>query len=248
MRVIGSTESGETTPPPAKTRPKLVGHVNAGLRTLISNDLKPGDRLPSEAALTARFGVSRTVVREAIAALRADGLVEPRQGAGVFILAPQPESSAPFSGVNSARISSIIEMLELRAAVEIEAAGLAAERRSPAQDEAIQERYDEIQARIMEGQPTTEADYGFHAAIADATNNPRFREFLELMGARAIPRASLAVTAKETELLSYLTQIQTEHRNISEAISARNSEGARAAMREHLLGSQTRYRHLLRGR
>ena len=94
----------------------------------------PGSRLPSEAQLTEAHGVSRTVVREAIAALRADRLVEARQGAGVFVLEAEVPAPTPLflRNIDHERVSSMIELLELRTAVEVEAAGLAALRRSPA--------------------------------------------------------------------------------------------------------------------
>jgi GntR family transcriptional repressor for pyruvate dehydrogenase complex len=230
-------------------RPNLVSRVSTDLRALVlSGEWQPGDKLPSEAALTDRFGVSRTVVREAIASLRADGLVETRQGAGVFVLTPPAVDapSTPFSDINSARISSIIEILELRTAVEIEAAALAAERRSPAQEEKIIELYDDINGLSASSLVTTDADFAFHCAIADATNNPRFREFLELMGQSIIPRAQLANDTRPAETVPYIAQIQAEHRRIVEAISERDAEGAREAMRTHLMGSQQRYRRLLR--
>src|SRR5690554_5593541 len=105
----------------------LVVQVSGSLReAILAGEYKPGDKLPSEARLTEKHGVSRTVVREAIAALRADGLVEPRRGAGVFVLEALSPPSLPFQNVDHARISSIIEMLELRSAVETEAAALAA--------------------------------------------------------------------------------------------------------------------------
>ncbi len=223
----------------------LVSVVSGRLRErILGGALKAGDKLPSEARLTEAFGVSRTVVREAIAALRADGLVEPRQGAGVFVLAPR--AALPFQGVVSSKISSIIEMLELRVAVEGEAAALAAQRRSPAQDEAIREAFDALEQAVAQGRSTMRADFAFHQAVAEATNNPRFCEFLTLMGARAIPRSTLQDEGAEAVGRDYLAQIQREHRAIAEAISARDEEGARAAMRAHLIGSQQRYRTLLR--
>ncbi|NIB59842.1 FadR/GntR family transcriptional regulator, partial [Agrobacterium tumefaciens] len=125
--------SSEPAAPQGRT---LVVKVSEELRSQIAKGrYKTGDRLPSEAQLTQEFGVSRTVVREAIASLRSDGLVEPRQGAGVFVLEPAPVERRPFHNVDLARVSSLIEMLELRTAVEGDAAGLAAIRRSPAQEE-----------------------------------------------------------------------------------------------------------------
>ena len=170
----------------------MVGMVSEDLRRhIVSGFLKLGERLPSEAELTKQYGVSRTVIREAVAALRYDNLVEARQGSGVFVRNSQSSIPSALLPTDFARISSIIEMLELRTAVEMEAASLAAVRRSPAQEEAIIERCDDIDRLIAEGKPTPEADVAFHLTIADATNNPRFREFLELLGRNVIPRAQL---------------------------------------------------------
>jgi DNA-binding FadR family transcriptional regulator len=240
-------------------RKNLVGKVSEKLRqAIIAGDFSPGDKLPSEAGLTERYEVSRTVIREAIASLRADGLVEARHGVGVFVLASQPqaaragraESGAPGASalqpVDASRISSMIEMLELRAAVEIEAAGLAAARRSPAQMEAIFERYDDLTGLIAEGKPTTAADFAFHLAIANATNNPRFREFLEMMGRAVIPRSALQDGRTENTAAGYLEQIQAEHRQLADAILARDEEAARDAVRTHLKGSLQRYREMIR--
>lgn len=222
----------------------VVRVANALRSSILAGDYRPGDKLPSEARLTEAHGVSRTVVREAIAALRSDGLVEPRRGAGVFVLEPAEVPGLPFQNVDHARISSIIELLELRAAVEMEAAGLAATRRSPAQEEAIIDRHRAVGACIAEGAATSAADFALHMAIAEATNNPRFAEFIALMGQNAIPRAALS-DAKGDASKAYLAQLHEEHGRIVTAISNGDAEGAREAMRAHLQGSQRRYRALL---
>ena len=112
--------------PAPRARRNLVAEVVQELRDQIGGGaFAVGDRLPSEAQLTESFSVSRTVIREAIATLRADGLVEPRQGAGVFVLEPVEAAQRPFQIVDLDKISSIIEMLELRTAVEMEAAAQA---------------------------------------------------------------------------------------------------------------------------
>lgn len=225
----------------------LVMQMASALRqAILAGDYKPGDKLPSEARLTEIYKVSRTVVREAIAALRADKLVEARHGAGIFVLDLPVPHVQPFQDVDHARISSIIEILELRAAVETEAAELAAIRRSPAQEEAIMESLAAVQSCVEKGQATTAADFELHLAIADATNNPRFREFLEMMGTNIIPRAALQSSAAERTSESYLKQIQEEHNRIVSAISDGDGAAAREAMRAHLKGSQQRYRTLLR--
>ncbi|MBY6092658.1 FadR/GntR family transcriptional regulator [Maritimibacter alkaliphilus] len=233
--------------PSARGRRNLVSEVAAGLRGRIEKgEFDVGDRLPSEAQLTEAFSVSRTVVREAIAALRADGLVEPRQGAGVFVLEPASSVQRPFHVIDVDKISSIIEVLELRTAVEMEAAALAAVRRSPAQEEEIYEAEAEIRRLAQQGQPTTEADFRLHRAIAVAANNPRFAEFLDLMGQTVIPRSALQTANGPRSPDAYINMISTEHRAIADAIAAGDADAARDAMRDHLKGSQQRYRNLLR--
>ena len=225
----------------------LTHFVTEQLRQRVTaGQLEPGDRLPTERALVDEFGVSRTVVREAIAGLRADGLVEARQGAGVFVRQPaQSPASLPLLQIGLQRISSIIEALELRAAVEIEAAELAARRSSPAQQMRIREAFEEITAAVDRGERAETLDFVFHRSIADATNNRLFRDFLEFLGTRTIPRGQIGDAGSiSTE---YLHQIQREHRAIVEGICASDPEAASAAMRLHLRGSQDRYRRLMQG-
>lgn len=225
----------------------LASSVSQALRDDIrSGRYKPGEKLPSEAKLKAEHNVSRTVVREAISALRADGLVDPRQGAGVYVLEPAPAPALPFQNVDNARLSSVIELLELRAPVEMEAAALAAQRRSPAQEEMIVQRHRSIIACIQSEQPTIEADFELHLAIAAATNNPRFVEFLQIMGQGMIPRSVLLGPDPEPTSKEYLQRLVEEHERIVTAISNGNVDEARDAMRIHLNGSQQRYRQLIR--
>lgn len=228
-------------------RGNLVEMVGVQLRrAILDGEMRVGDKLPSEAELTRQYDVSRTVIREAIASLRADGLVEARHGVGVFVQSTGGRGASPLQDFDPARISSIIEVLELRTAVEVEAAGLAALRRSPAQEEAIWEHLAAVGAAIDAGRPTIEADFAFHVSIAEAANNPRFRDFLMLFGPNVIPRAGLQSGMAEAAPPEYLRQIQSEHRRIADAISARDEEGARQAMRVHLKGGQQRYRNLIR--
>lgn len=234
--------------PAAAPSTTLVVKVADVLRAQIAKGQhKTGDRLPSEAQLTREFGVSRTVIREAIAALRSDGLVEPRQGAGVFVLEPTLNDRRPFHNVDLARVSSLIEMLELRTAVEGDAAGLAALRRSPGQEEKIIEAFDVFRTSAAKGQPSAEADFAFHLAIAQATNNPRFSEFLLLLGPTLIPRRAVTENGEEAVLPpAELNRLIEEHETILAAIQDGDEDAARAAMRKHLKNSQARYRAMLR--
>mgnify|MGYP001817132560 CR=1 FL=1 len=223
----------------ASVRAKLLDQINAGAYA-------PGDKLPSEARLTQEFSDSRTVIREAIASLRADGLVESRQGSGVYVLATEKASLLPFQEVDPSRVSSMLEILEIRTAVECESAALAAVRRSPAQEGKIIDAFHDFCAAAEAGQKTTTADFALHMAIAEAANNARFTEFLSLIGPDSIPRRTLETDHTEAERGEYVKMLCTQHEAIVNAILEGDEEGARAAMRDHLRSSQARYRTLLR--
>jgi len=227
----------------------LTERLGENLRQAIAaGQFPPGTKLPSEAQLVETHGVSRTVVREAIAALRADKLVEARRGAGVFVLTTPVANDSLLSlhAVDPARVSSMIELLELRTAVEVEAAGLAALRRSPAQEEVIFECHHAVRACLDAGTSSSEADFALHIAIAEAANNSRFPEFLTMIGRNAIPRAALSSDESEADQAAYIKLLDKEHDRIVVAISNGDEDAAREAMRAHLRGSQARYRALLR--
>jgi DNA-binding FadR family transcriptional regulator len=202
-----------------------------------SGILAPGQRLPPEHALIASFQVSRSVLREAIATLRAEGLLVSRRGSGVFVA--QDQGRRPFrireEDLGSAR--SVIDILELRASVEIEAAGLAAERRSETQARRISAAFARINAEMKRGSPGVDADFEFHRAIAEATNNPQFPKFLDYLGRLLIPRQRLRIETDEgrADPVAYLRLIQEEHHAIERAIVGRDAAAARASMRTHLL-------------
>jgi len=221
---------------------------NALRRALEAGEYRPGDKLPSEAELTRMHSVSRAVVREAIASLRSDGLVEAKKGAGVFVLDPAQRPGRAFDDLTTARISSVIELLELRTACEIEAAALAAARRSPVQLEAIHDAHAVVVDCLRKGLPTRDADFEFHMSIAEATQNRRFPEFLRLIRSGIIPRGELQGAAPGERPKDYNLHLQEEHRLIVDAIIAGDSEAARDRMRQHLRGSLDRYQELLRGR
>ncbi|MTH77319.1 FadR/GntR family transcriptional regulator [Paracoccus aestuariivivens] len=237
-------KADDSLAPPGAT---LVVTVRDELRRqILAGDYKPGDRLPSESRLTQEFGVSRTVVREAIAALRADGIVESKQGAGVFILPPSEAGPPVFRDVDPDRVSSIIEILELRTALECDGAALAATRHSPAQEEEILEAFQRLTELARQHRPTAEADFAFHMAIARASNNSRFAEVLQLIGSAMIPRLALSREKDLPAPPDYLKVLEQEHGAILAAIQNSDPEGARLAMATHLKNSQMRYRQQLR--
>jgi DNA-binding FadR family transcriptional regulator len=227
-------------------KPKLSERVVTALRDqILGGQIAPGQKLPTEGQLTETFGVSRTVIREALAGLASDGLVEPRQGAGVFVL-EHPTFAFGSLSQEISKVSQALNVLEVRMGIEIESAGLAAARRNAAQEARIQEAFFEFERLLHLGEPTGKADFAFHREIASATNNPFYVEILDALGDRTIPcdRNSpwYSVEVLSTE---YLTGLQREHMAILEAVSAGDPLAAREAMRSHLLAAQDRYRKRL---
>jgi len=135
--------------------------------------------------------------------------------------------------------------MELRLGVEIESAGLAAERASRAQLKGIGAALEAIERAAQAGQAAVDEDLEFHRAIAEATGNREFPRFLQFIGRHLIPRRTVSgLTERMGGSRAYLGLIQEEHRRIYEAIDARDARAAREAMRRHLTRSLERYRKL----
>src|SRR5437763_14245546 len=140
---MGRSSRGLSSPSLSMNRPlraprSLSGELVARLaEDITSGKIAPGSQLPTEQELIAATGVSRTVVREAVAALRAEGLVITRQGVGAFVSAMPQQAPFRIDPERMQSLDEILNVMELRLGVEIESAGLAAERASKAQIRAI---------------------------------------------------------------------------------------------------------------
>ena len=231
---------------PVTPAPRLTREIAERIADEIATArLPPGAKLPTEQEMVAAMGVSRTVVREAVAALRARGLVVTRQGAGAFVAADADRRpfQLAFDGLPS--IAEVLEVMELRASVEVEAAGLAAERGSLTARRQIDAALTAIDAALDRGESAIDEDFAFHRSIATATGNPQFAHILEYLGRFIIPRQSIRVAAHRPEgQRAYLETFQREHAAIAAAIVKRDETVAREAMRLHLANSQARYRRL----
>jgi DNA-binding FadR family transcriptional regulator len=225
-----------------------------------SSALAVGDKLPTEAALMAEFGVSRTVVREALSRLQAEALVETRHGIGTFVVDSDPEAASfRIDPQQMATLRDIVAALELRIGIETEAAALAAQRRDEANLSAMRDALDALSAAIEAGRDAVGADFAFHSEIARATQNAHFAGLLATLGQQIIPRARLddppadggtAPQAKlllEPQRLAYLRRVHAEHESIYDAISAQDVDAARAAMRTHLANGRERRRRAFAG-
>ncbi|MBN9364717.1 MULTISPECIES: FadR/GntR family transcriptional regulator [unclassified Devosia] len=214
------------------------------LRLIETTGLAPGDKLPPADRLCAQFSVSRTVVREAIASLKAEGRLRSLRGSGVYVSKPpQPVGGLSMLMAAPEEIGDVLDFLEFRISVEVEAAGLAAERRTETNLLRMEQAMTQFNRQLGDHTLATDADRAFHRAIADATNNQRFRLFVDEMGERLIPRRALGASfSDDTSKSAFLDVIRAEHQRIFNAISDRKPDEARIAMRQHLEGGRRRYR------
>lgn len=226
-------------------RPPFSVMVAEKIREMIQRDkLKPGDRIPTEAELGEMYGVSRTVVREAIISLRSEGHLIARQGIGVFVA----ESNVSRFEVDWNAIRTLpktIMLMELRMAVETEAAGLCALRRTKADAADIRRRMEKVDAEQQDPKLTNVwYDHHFHLAIAKASKNPHIYQMLKIMAPVVMPRIKLGAIVDDASKDSYYRMIHTEHERIVDAIEKRDDALARDCMRAHISAAIGRMRKL----
>jgi GntR family transcriptional regulator, transcriptional repressor for pyruvate dehydrogenase complex len=203
------------------SRMSAVDYVLGDLRQAIdSGVIRVGERLPSEAALAARYSVSRTVIREVLRSSEALGLTVTRTGKGSFVVAKRP-SQLMFDGFSSAHL------MEARPHIEVPAAGLAAVRCTEQHVETLQNLIEAMDAET-DDQVWVGLDASFHLAIAEASGNPVFASVL------ATIRAALASQSGMLNAAGRRGASNREHRSIAVAIARGSAVEAEDAMRFHL--------------
>jgi GntR family transcriptional regulator, transcriptional repressor for pyruvate dehydrogenase complex len=222
---------------PIKTR-KIYEEIVEQIRELVSRgDLKPGDRLPSERDLVERLKVSRASIREALSALEMMGLLEVRSGEGTYVRKIRSESVvAPLAWMLSMEKGTVLELLEVRKTLEVQAVGLAAERADEVDmkelGEAIEDMRKELKSSALGGE---KADHRFHYAVTRAAKNTILIRLMDtisdLMQHVLKESRSKLYEGKYTPAL-----LLEEHVGIYEAIKARKVKKARELMLLHLSG------------
>jgi GntR family transcriptional regulator, transcriptional repressor for pyruvate dehydrogenase complex len=212
--------------------PRLTDKVtDMMLESILSNRLNVGDPLPSERELGEQFGVSRTVVREAVRALVAKGVIEVRSGSGLRVAAVNANTvSESMSLYLRGGTVDFHKVHEVRAVLEVHIAGLAAQRATDEDIAALRE----IDARMQKEQTDVESaardDLEFHRLVASATHNELFLLLLDSIG-------SSLIDIRRSNLGSGSTPMTLSHHEaILERIAAHDPVGARAAMTTHLEG------------
>ncbi len=205
--------------------------------------LKRGDKLPTESAIMQEHGVSRTVVREAISRLQAAGQVETRHGIGTFVLDTPSPSGFRIDPATVVTLRDVLAILELRISLEVESAGLAAQRRSPEQLATMRAALDALNDSVAHASDAVASDFAFHLEIALSTGNRYFTDIMTHLGTSIIPRTRLnSARLAHDDQQHYMNRLSREHEEIYEAIARQDSDAARAAMRLHLTNSRERLR------
>lgn len=194
--------------------------------------LTQGDKLPTEAALAQQFAVSRTVVREAVSRLKSMRLLDSRQGSGVYV---REAEIAPLSFDASFAVSkeAVIQMVELRRALEAEVAALAARRGTAAQIRNIRSALTELERTVEAGNDGVQEDVAFHRAVAEAAHNPFLLSTLQYLG-QFVVTATRVTRANEARRGDFAREVRDEHERIAHAIEAQDADAARQAASNHM--------------
>ncbi|MDQ8030937.1 GntR family transcriptional regulator [Bordetella genomosp. 1] len=238
-----STAPATTSLPQRRPRNLAQGLVESITERIRGGDIAPGQKLPTESEIMRQFGVSRTVVREALSRLQAAGLVETHHGVGTYALEPSGGTDFRVDPADIATVRDVLVLLELRICLESEAAGLAALRRTDAQLADMRRALDEFKGCLSHGGDTVTPDFRFHLLVAQATDNRYFADLMSHLGSAIIPRTrinSARIAHEDRE--QYLARVNQEHEDIWQAIARQDPEAARAAMRMHLSNSRERLR------
>ncbi|WP_240454154.1 FadR/GntR family transcriptional regulator [Halomonas sp. NO4] len=221
----------------------LSAHVADQLETLILQErVKVGEKLPTENRLCDSFGVSRTVIREAITHLKSLGLVETRRGVGTTVLRSTALEARPADRINPTTVEDILHVLELRLTLEPAAAELAAQRHDDDDRRILEAKHAAFIKAHAEKSLARVEDYEFHLAIARATKNPIFEQFYEQLSPSGIPRAKLlSIDINPAASERYIARVQEEHAYILEAILSHDAEAASETMFQHLHRARNMY-------
>lgn len=204
---------------------KIISQISDAL---ISGEIHPGDRLPPERELAEQFGVSRTVIRDAVKTLAGRGILQVRRGAGIFVTTSEENMLGRMDSI-PLRGAGLRDLFEMRKALEAQGAEWAAQRRSAHHVERLRNILEYAREHSEEPDVLSERDAKFHVAIAEASQNlVAVRVMLTLLDLLDNARhESLSIPGRAQLSLE-------QHERILQEIEARDPEGARRAMMDHL--------------
>lgn len=202
------------------------------IRSLItSGQLKPGDKLPPERKLAEKFGIGRSVVRDAIRKLEFYGIVK-----------TQPQSGTVIAGMGIVALEGLItdvlnieetdfySLVETRVLLEVNAAGKAAERRTADDIIVLKKALDAYETKVLEGESAVEEDLLFHIKIAEASGNKVLKSLMLIITPDIVKNYTRLNVCKDDRI----DRTVLEHRKILEYIIDQDVKKAEDAMRMHL--------------
>ncbi len=210
------------------TMSKLADNTAQRIVEMIENESRfaVGDKLPNEVELSAELGVSRSTLREAIKILTTSGLLEIRRGKGTFVTA---KTIVDYSEINDIS-SGLDDLFEMRLMFEPDCAYLAAQRATDEEIDIICYYGEEIEKKILSGEDRTFEEQKFHESIANATHNAFVKQFIPIIF-NAIKKGVIVLT-KDQDVSE---DNMKDDRLIMEFLKKRNPDGARTAMRLHII-------------
>jgi len=202
------------------------------LSRIIEGEYKEGERLPTEHTLAERFSTSRPTVREALAQLRADGIIATRHGSGTTVMRRPDPNVRRFAPLET--LSDIRRCYEYRVVVEAGAASLAAQNADEKNIAAIRREWDNLQDVIETSGIGAKDDFAFHMAVAFASKNQFFITALSGIQEQMVFSMNLSRNLSLVKSIERQHLVQQEHLEVLEAIQSRDAERASTAMRAHL--------------
>jgi GntR family transcriptional regulator, transcriptional repressor for pyruvate dehydrogenase complex len=198
---------------------------------IVSGKVSAGDRLPSETRMGKMLGVSRTVVREAVRLLSARGLVDVRTGSGIYVRELNSGMVRdPIDLLLRSKAIRVEEIIEVRELIETHVAGLAAERATPDDIQALEETIAQLHDPALSPQEYATIDASFHARLAGAAGNPLFVVLAQSITAAMIDPIRFVFERSKNAREEAIR----EHGHILDRVKAKDAEGARRAMAESL--------------
>ncbi|MEP5151465.1 FCD domain-containing protein [Planktotalea sp.] len=213
---------------PDEVAVSIMGAIEGG-------QLVAGDRLPTEAELSKRFGVARTVVREAISLLRYDGIVDSRRGVGAFVTDASQRSSFRISPACFEKRKQIVQLLQLRTGVQSGASGLAATERTVDQMAQIDATFARMSVADSRGpadalEERVDSELLLYRQITEASNNPYYVEVVTMIETN-IQNNLRSPFLKNAAASEFGPAIMAEHTAVIEALRSGDAEAARTAAR-----------------
>jgi GntR family transcriptional regulator, transcriptional repressor for pyruvate dehydrogenase complex len=219
---------------------KLFEEIITAMENYIHvEDISPGDKLPSENELSAIFQVSKTAVREAMSVLQANGIIEKRSGAGIFLKDIGGEGIGARVTNHLLNRKELYEILEFRRGIETEAVALAAERATEEDMRLILQAHDKLKEAHSNGELGLEEDYMFHYSIILASHNSIYKEVFDIVAEKFEEGMRLSKMQSST-VPGRFEAVVREHDKIIEALCNKDSKAAADAMRMHLIQNENK--------